>query len=621
MNSLRRSVERRPSDDSENSGSAGSSNQISRPSPLLVESIVDSRNRTLSNAEDPNFIGPPLEDAPTLVVSRCNSITDQVDAYSFPMAESFAIESISQYHGHGHGPSVTKPKENLLGWIRGSTPSPYTSQKTQITETDTPVLNIKITLTEPLKIDQVKGFDYLIIVKTYGDNAQFSGFWKIRKILDEGRIIICKERLKDSEPNTTKSYYEVCSVNEKGKPELHVFKNKPNMTYNDHWETRFPNGFVQVAPPLEFRFRSTVFSIADIENLRQSIRADIYCEFRLKRISSCKNTDFITDLLLMYGVRKEVIKFANQTEESSPSEFWSVMSEDPESDHPEIEFYDYTIKKRLQGVFIDSMELQEFPFDRENINFRIAVAVPQQLVTLVPNTLYPGYFIKSGFQLADLFDAYDKVDIVAGMTDKKMSSVDLIYPMMTITVYMDRRPWYYVFNVILPMMILTFLASVAFSDLFKTSRSDKITISLTVLFTAVAYKFVVASSLPQISYLTELDLYVNTCFGFITVLVTHIALFPTLVYAGKKVYHWVAFVFRHECTIDFTKLGDYENYEVFFAVMYVTSFVTLNACWAYNLHKRIQKREKFVTEEAPAPLPASQTGMESEAQEQLMAEE
>ena len=60
---------------------------------------------------------------------------------------------------------------------------------------------------------------------------------------------------------------------------------------------------------------------------------------------------------------------------------------------------------------------------------------------------------------------------------------------------------------------------------------------MTVLLIAVAYKFVVAAGLPQISYLTELDKYVNVCFMFIVAMVVE-----NSSYAALEVWYYMVLV-------------------------------------------------------------------------------
>lgn len=71
-------------------------------------------------------------------------------------------------------------------------------------------------------------------------------------------------------------------------------------------------------------------------------------------------------------------------------------------------------------------------------------------------------------------------------------------------------------------MILTYLSFVSFtidSDGAKIGTSDRLGVTLTLLLTAVAYKFAVASSLPKVSYITTLDSYILSC-STVTIIVS-----------------------------------------------------------------------------------------------------
>jgi hypothetical protein len=75
-------------------------------------------------------------------------------------------------------------------------------------------------------------------------------------------------------------------------------------------------------------------------------------------------------------------------------------------------------------------------------------------------------------------------------------------------VYLWRKTGYYISNVILPICVLTLLSPLSCflnDDGTSLGTADRLGITLTLLLTAVAYKFVVASSLPTVSYLTILD--------------------------------------------------------------------------------------------------------------------
>ena len=61
----------------------------------------------------------------------------------------------------------------------------------------------------------------------------------------------------------------------------------------------------------------------------------------------------------------------------------------------------------------------------------------------------------------------------------------------------------------MPMMLLTALSVLSIGtqeiDGQRLGTADRLSVTLTLLLTAVAYKFIVASLLPQVSYQTTLD--------------------------------------------------------------------------------------------------------------------
>lgn len=123
----------------------------------------------------------------------------------------------------------------------------------------------------------------------------------------------------------------------------------------------------------------------------------------------------------------------------------------------------------------------------------------------------------------------DMVMTSKSYSSTKESASGVVYPRFTFSVVLQRQPMYYLTNIALPMMVLTYLGFLSFAVSFDGSRldtSDRLSITLTLLLTAVAYKFVVASAIPQVSYLTLLDKYISLCFAFLCLIITENALFP-----------------------------------------------------------------------------------------------
>ena len=91
-----------------------------------------------------------------------------------------------------------------------------------------------------------------------------------------------------------------------------------------------------------------------------------------------------------------------------------------------------------------------------------------------------------------------------------------IYPCLNISLLATRRPEFYLWNIEVPMFVLTSLIGMTWA-IAPEEVGDRISVSLTLVLTAVAYKLTVAQSIPQVAYLTLLDKYVSLCFIFMVI--------------------------------------------------------------------------------------------------------
>ena len=84
----------------------------------------------------------------------------------------------------------------------------------------------------------------------------------------------------------------------------------------------------------------------------------------------------------------------------------------------------------------------------------------------------------------------------------------------------ERHAGYWVFNVILPLFIVTTSMFVAYA-LSPDELSSRCSITLTCLLAMVAFKYVISGKLPNISYATLIDMYVVLCFlvAFLNVII------------------------------------------------------------------------------------------------------
>lgn len=82
-----------------------------------------------------------------------------------------------------------------------------------------------------------------------------------------------------------------------------------------------------------------------------------------------------------------------------------------------------------------------------------------------------------------------------------------------------------------PIFLISSIATASFAineDGTVMDTSSRLSLTLTLLLTAVAYKFVVAAILPQLSYVTLLDSYLWYCFAYLLLVAIENALIRCL---------------------------------------------------------------------------------------------
>ena len=102
------------------------------------------------------------------------------------------------------------------------------------------------------------------------------------------------------------------------------------------------------------------------------------------------------------------------------------------------------------------------------------------------------------------------------------------------TLRLRRNAGYYITNVALPISVLTALNALSIGireiDGSRIGTGERLALTFTLILTAVAYKFVVADVLPNVSYQTFLDVYVLICFFFMVLAAVENAVWNTVGY-------------------------------------------------------------------------------------------
>ena len=89
-----------------------------------------------------------------------------------------------------------------------------------------------------------------------------------------------------------------------------------------------------------------------------------------------------------------------------------------------------------------------------------------------------------------------------------MQELGLSYPGLRFVLCVHRRPGYYIVNIVMPTGLIVLLTGAQF-QIAAEDVADRLSVSVTLLLTAVAFKLVTSTMTPAVAYLTLLDRYVG----------------------------------------------------------------------------------------------------------------
>lgn len=400
----------------------------------------------------------------------------------------------------------------------------------------------------------------LLCVRGNEDCKEATGIWQVVSV--EGSSLVCRfpHTKKDSFSETFGTNTQLLKPEGKGH---NIF-----LSYNGEYNKGPAVAFL--APPLEFNCRVSIFSIDSIDTVNQTFRTDFYTELRLRALTDMEDTEGVEDLMACYSMSLSFIDFLNVSE-MFDKEVWTAFATNSRSTGS----CDYIIKIRTKASFSDRMELQEFPWDMQDLNIPLTLNIASTRGNLIINEEFPSVFQYRSFQLSSLFRvAYSDLVITRlADSDPSESSAGTVYHRCIFSIYLFRNEGFYISNVIIPIAVLTVMSPLSCAvneDSSSIETADRLGITLTLVLTAVAYKFVVASSLPTVSYLTLLDQYVLVCFGFMMINAIENVVYPGMVLLGA------------------TKMHEY-----CFVIVFLAVFFLYNCMLAWEIRKWVSEREEL----------------------------
>lgn len=183
-------------------------------------------------------------------------------------------------------------------------------------------------------------------------------------------------------------------------------------------------------------------------------------------------------------------------------------------------------KQRIFGQFSQNLDFSDFPYDRQSFIIKIvSTGNSPDEVEFVSDSVYKA-MISEELTIKDwkIFNVNNSIMpylVVRG--SKPVSS-------LTVEISAQRQYMYYVYNFMIPLIFIIFMSMAVFW-LDPKMAAAQISVSVTSMLTLIAYRFMIAGSLPKLSYLTRMDIFI---FGAtVLIFLTLIQAVLTSVLAGK----------------------------------------------------------------------------------------
>ncbi|CAF1148950.1 unnamed protein product, partial [Adineta ricciae] len=282
------------------------------------------------------------------------------------------------------------------------------------------------------------------------------------------------------------------------------------------------------------RIRLVFIHIGEIDTLNEKYQADVYYEARWteKRMNlNTLNLNPQDQQRLLVGDNPSVrINELNPAVHWSPQLFiengigqigeqdkwFTIKKITPRSDQistsvsMNVEVCEH---RRLKGVFWEKLELNHFPADVQELTISITSHHHVEDCILVQDEHFRSIINREAFFDQQEWSLYEHVATEIRESNEEYSFDDensslgqKKHPVLAVACRAARRPGYYYWNGFCLIFLITVCAFCIFS-ISPDLPQSRLQITCTLLLTSVTFRWVVNRSLPQISYLTTLDIY------------------------------------------------------------------------------------------------------------------
>ena len=270
--------------------------------------------------------------------------------------------------------------------------------------------------------------------------------------------------------------------------------------------------------PTEVSLRLYIQDITSIHDVDQSFVADVFfrAEWQDPRLSHDGPDPCVVDPSLIWT---PVLQLLNRRQVQRVRE-------------PELQISprgDVFLVLRSYGDFSFRADLTDFPFDQQQLDFKIVSTYGEEDVRLTSSPAQVG--IAESLSVANWNVTFSDIRTLTQYVppvDKHLARLDIL-------LNAKRRAGYYTWQQILPLFLVVMMTWVVFW-IPHDYVPPRVGLAATAMLTLIAYRFALSSVLPPIAYLTRLDIFIVGA--------------SVLVYAGLATTVAVSYIYeRHNETL------------------------------------------------------------------------
>jgi hypothetical protein len=190
-------------------------------------------------------------------------------------------------------------------------------------------------------------------------------------------------------------------------------------------------------------------------------------------------------------------------------------------------------RTRIKGEFNQRFDLKAFPFDIQDLSVTLVSTAPLQEVVLShrvdARAQQSSFFDTSMFLHRDTWLCSDTLEFHPQMSSSKLSASALNYSELVGYMRIGRYSSYFARHFVLPSWLITVTPLVTY---WLPGLSEKLSVTLSMIFTMFAFRFAASSKLPVVNYATLLDQYLQASVIFLFLMI------PANTLSVKIHSHW-----------------------------------------------------------------------------------